>query len=150
MSDMDKMILKEILSPNGLTPNSLSKKFKVHAITVARRRKRLEKEFFEKERIFSLDNLGWRRVDFFIATTHGKTDQVANDLLELDEVTFVGKSIGQHTIDLRIETIVKDNAQILDLLEEIRAMDGIKKVVWSEIVSIRKKMSIPSCVLNDL
>ncbi|MFI5406471.1 MAG: hypothetical protein ACHQ1D_08155 [Nitrososphaerales archaeon] len=147
---MDKMILKEILSPNGLTPNSLSKKFKVNAITIARRRKRLEKEFFEKERILSLDNLDWRRVDFFIATTKGKTDQVANDLLELDQVTFVGKSIGQHTIDLRIETIVKDNAQILDLLEVLRAMDGIKKVVWSEIVSIRKKMSIPNCFLNEL
>jgi hypothetical protein len=84
-------------------------------------------------------------VDFFIATTKGKTDQLANDLLELDQVTFVGKSIGQRTIDLRIETIVKDNAQILDILEEIRAMDGIKKVAWSEIVSIPKK--IPSCVL---
>jgi hypothetical protein len=118
MSHMDKMIFKEILSPNGLTPNSLSKKFKVHAITIARRRKRLEEEVFEKERIFSLDNLGWRCVDFFIVTTKGKTDQVANDLLELDQVTFVGKSIGQHSIDLQIETIVKDNAQILDLLEE--------------------------------
>ena len=77
---------------------------------------------------------------FLLQRQKGKTDQVANDLLELDQVTFVGKSIGQHTIDLRIETIVKDNAQILDLLEELRAMDGIKKVVWSEIVSIRKKM----------
>ena len=64
-------------------------------------------------------------------------------LLALDEVVFVGKSISQHTIDLRIEAIVKNNAQILDLLEEIRAMDGIKKVAWSEIVSIQKKMSVP-------
>jgi hypothetical protein len=112
------------------------------------RRKQLEEKFFEQERNLSLDKLGWRCVDFFIATTKGKTDQLANDLLELDQVTFVGKSIGQRTIDLRIETIVKDNAQILDHLEEIRAMDGIKKVAWSEIVSIRKK--IPSCVLNDL
>jgi hypothetical protein len=38
------MILKEITSPNGLTPNFLSKKFNVHAITIARRRKRLEYE----------------------------------------------------------------------------------------------------------
>ena len=143
MSDMDKMILKEIISPCGLTPNLLSKKFKVHTITIARRRKRLEKEFFEREHIFSPEKFGLRRVDFFIATTDGKTDQVANDLLALDEVVFVGKCIGQHTIDLRIEAIVKNNAQILDLLEEIRATDGIKRVVWSEIVSIRKKMSIP-------
>ena len=59
-------------------------------------------------------------MDFFIATTKGKTDQVANGLLELDQVTFVGKSIGQHTIDLRIETIVKDNAQILESFGSIK------------------------------
>lgn len=77
MSVMDKMILKEITSPNGMTSNFLSKKFNVHAITIARRRKRLEKEFFEMEHTFCLEKFGWRRVDFFIATTDGKTDQVA-------------------------------------------------------------------------
>ena len=43
VSDMDKMILKEIISPCGFDPNLLSKKFKVHTYTFARRRKRLRK-----------------------------------------------------------------------------------------------------------
>lgn len=143
MSVIDRLILKEITSPNGSTPNFLSKKFKVHTITIARRRKRLEKEFFEKEHTFCIEKFGWRCVDFFISTTAGTTDQVANDLLELDEIIFVGKSIGQRTIDLRVEAIVKDNAHILDLLEVIEAMNGIKNAVWSEIVSIvEKKMPV--------
>ena len=54
---------------------------------------------------------------------------VAKKLLNINEVTYVGKSIGEHTIDLRIETIVKDNASILDLLEKIKAMDGVRDVV---------------------
>ena len=61
---------------------------------------------------------------------------VAKNLLELDEVTYVGKSIGEHTIDLRVETIVKDNVMLLDLLELIKGMDGVNDVVWSEIVSV--------------
>jgi hypothetical protein len=73
----------------------------------------------------------------------GKTDQVTNALLELDEAMFVGKSIGQRTIDLKVQGIVKDNAHILDLLEVIEAMDVIKNVIWSEIVSIMgKKMPV--------
>jgi hypothetical protein len=58
-------------------------------------------------------------------------------------VTYVGKSIGEHTIDLRVETIVKDNTMLLDLLESIKAMDEVNDVVWSEIVKvIGRKRSI--------
>ena len=37
---------------------------------------------------------------------------------------------------MRVETIVKDNAILLDLLEEIKGMDGVNNVIWSEIVKI--------------
>ena len=67
-----------------------------------------------------IEKFGWRRVDFFISIKNGKANTVANNLIEFDEVTYVGKSIGEHTIDLRVETIVKDNILLLDLLEKIK------------------------------
>ncbi len=71
--------------------------------------------------------------------------------LDFDEVTYIGKSIGEHTIDLRVETILKDNASILDLLEKIKAMDGVKDVVWSEIVSVvGRKISIPGSIIDRI
>jgi hypothetical protein len=74
---------------------------------------------------------------------------VASKLIDSNEVTYVGKSIGEHTIDLRVETILKDNASILDILEKIKAMDGVKDVVWSEIVSVvGRKISIPSSIID--
>jgi hypothetical protein len=72
--------------------------------TLQRRRKRLENEFLEKDYTLVLEKFGWRRVDFFISTTDGKTDALANELLSLNQVTAVGKSIGEHTIDLRVKT----------------------------------------------
>jgi hypothetical protein len=57
---------------------------------------------------------GWRRVDFFISILQGKVNQVASNLMDLNDVTYVGKSIGEHTIDLRVETIVKDNSVLLN------------------------------------
>ena len=75
---------------------------------------------------------------------------MANDLLSLNQVTAVGKSIGD-TIDLREETIVKDNAEILDLLETLQAMDGIRDAVWSEIVeTVGNKMSVPSYIIDQV
>ena len=76
-----------------------------------------------------IEKFGWRRVDFFISIKNGKGNTVANKLIELDEETYVGKSIGEHTIDLRVETIVKDNILLLDLLEKIKGMDGVNDVV---------------------
>jgi DNA-binding Lrp family transcriptional regulator len=153
LSTLDRMILKEILSNNErITSDFISKKIGIPLTTIQSRRRRLEKEFFEKkEDFFHLEKFGWRRVDFFISTISGKTDSVARELLALKQVISVRKCIGQHTIDLRAEAIVKDNGQILDLMEGMEAMDGIKDVVWSEIVkAVGKKNSVPSHIVDLL
>jgi hypothetical protein len=81
----------------------------------------------------------------------GKTDAVANQLLAREEVVYVGKSIGEHTIDLRAEIIVRDNAELLDVLEYVKSMEGVRDTVWSEIVHVvGKKRSIPSYVIDRL
>ncbi|MGB8159305.1 MAG: HTH domain-containing protein [Nitrososphaeraceae archaeon] len=152
LSTIDRMILKEILSSSEKrTSTFLSKKLNVSTATIQRRRKRLEREFLEKEYALCHEKFGWRRVDFFISTISGKTDSVARELLALREVIFVGKSIGAHTIDLRVEAIVKDNSQILELMDRIKAIDGVKQVVWSEIVmGVGNKMSVPSFVIDRI
>ena len=54
--------------------------------------------------------------------------------MNLREMIFLGKSMVQHTIDLSMEMIVKDNRQIFDLLETLRIMDAIRNVRLSKIV----------------
>jgi hypothetical protein len=57
----------------------------------------------------------------------------------------------EHTIDLRAEVIVRDNSQLLDLLEEVKAMPSVRDVVWSEIVQIMgRKRSIPTSIIDML
>jgi DNA-binding Lrp family transcriptional regulator len=152
LSTLDRLILKEILSSNdNRTSTFLSKKLKVSTATIQRRRKRLEKEFMEKEYTFSHEKFGWRRVEFFISTISGKTDNIAREILGLREVIFVGKSIGERTIDLRVEAMVKDNSQILDLMDRMKAIDGVSQVVWSEIVmGLGNRMSVPSFIIDRI
>jgi hypothetical protein len=111
----------------------------------------MESEFIKTHYVLDIEKFGWRRVDFFLSVKNGKVNPVAEKLLKLDEVTYVGKSIGEHTIDLRVETIVKDNAMLLDLLELMKGMDGVNDVVWSEIVHvIGRKRSIPAGIIDKL
>jgi DNA-binding Lrp family transcriptional regulator len=152
LSDVDRELLKALLNPNGKSSTGLlSNKLGIPKTTIQRRRKRLEKEFLRLSYSLNLEKFGWRRVDLLIATRNGKTSSVAEQLLSNEEITYVGKSIGEHTIDLRAEIIIKDNAQLLDVLERVKAMDGVNDTIWSEIVEVvGRKRSIPSKIIDQL
>ncbi|HEY6949682.1 MAG TPA: winged helix-turn-helix transcriptional regulator [Nitrososphaeraceae archaeon] len=153
LSQIDRKLLKILLSPNGVqkSTKSISAKLGIPVTTIRRRRKRLEDKFLKIQYVLDIDKFGWRRVDFFISIRNGMVNTVANRPMELNDVTYVGKSIGEHTIDLRVETIVKDNAVLLDLLESIKGMEGVKDVVWSEIVSVvGRKISIPLSIIDKI
>ena len=153
LSQIDKKILKILLSPNGQSKSTkgISTKLGIPVTTVRRRRKRLENKFVKIHYVLDIEKFGWRRVDFFISIRNGMVNSVAKKLVELDDVTYVGKSIGEHTIDLRVETIVKDNSVLLDLLEVIKGMEGVRDVVWSEIVTVvGRKISIPTSIIDKI
>ena len=151
LTPVDRKILKVLLTPDGKhSSKALARKLGIPASTVQRRRHRLE-EFLKLNYTLDLARFGWHKVDFLIATESGKTGLIGKSLLERDEVIYVGKSIGQHTIDLRIETILEDNAEILRMMELLKATKGIKDVVWTEIVEVvGRKMSIPAQIIDRL
>jgi DNA-binding Lrp family transcriptional regulator len=151
LSEIDKKILSLLLNPNGrLSSPALALKLGIPRTTVQRRRNYLEKHFLEFSYTLRLENLGYRRVDLMIYTGGGNTVKIAKALLNRDEVVYVGQSIGEHTIDLRAEVVIKDNSQLLDLLEEVKGMPSVRDVIWSEIVRIMgKKKFIPSSVIEN-
>jgi DNA-binding Lrp family transcriptional regulator len=152
LSQIDKKILKILLDPTArISSHELATKLGLPRTTVQRRRNYLERHFLEFAYSLKLTELGYRRVDMLIYTSGGSTIEIAKKLLQRDEVVYVGQSIGEHTIDLRAEVIIKDNSQLLDLLEEVKAIPSVRDVIWSEIVKIvGKKRSVPSSVLDAI
>lgn len=111
----------------------------------------MEKKYLKFHYVLKLCDLGFRRIDLLVETKNGKTVSVGKDLLKRDEFVYVGRTVGQHTIDLRTEVIIKDNSELLELIEIVKAMDGVKDVVWTEMVKlIGKKKSIPINVIDRL
>ena len=61
------------------------------------------------------------------------------------------QSAGGHTIDLRAEVIVKDNSELIGLLELVKAMRNVKHVIWSEVVEVvGEKKSAPVSIIDKL
>jgi DNA-binding Lrp family transcriptional regulator len=112
----------------------MSEQLGIPLSTVQRRRKRLETDYLIKH--YSLDPMkfGWRKIDLLIYTQGGGTIEIGKELLEREEVTYAARTIGEHTIDLRVEVFVKDNGILLNLFEEVKARKGVRDVVWTEAV----------------
>jgi len=128
-------MLRLLLDSEGnISTHEISQKLDIPLSTVQRRRKRLEEDYFIKN--YSLDPIkfGWRKIDLLIFTEGGETMNIGMELLKRDEVVFAAKTIGEHTIDLRVEVFVKDNSVLLDLLETVKAMKGVRNVVWTEVI----------------
>jgi hypothetical protein len=95
--------------------------------------------------------LGYRRIDFLLYIGGGNSTEIGRELLAHNEVVSVSRSVGEHTIDLRVEVIVKDTQQLLRLLEIMKSMPDVKDVIWSETAFvIGRKRSVPSEVIDDL
>jgi DNA-binding Lrp family transcriptional regulator len=152
ISRVDKEILKALLEPQGnISSHALSQKLGVPLTTIQRRRNHLENKYLDITYSLRLPHLGIRRIDFFLYTAGGNTSEIGRELLKRKEVVSVGRSVGEHTIDLRVETIVKDSAQLLELLELMKAMPNVRDVIWSEIVDVvGRKRSIPADVIDTL
>ena len=72
---------------------------------------------------------------------------IGKELLKREEVTAVFRTIGEHTIDMRAEIFVKDNRILLDLIEKVKAMKGVRDVVWTEVVATIGNKSPPAHAL---
>jgi len=94
----------------------------------------LEQKYISKQYYLDSTKFGWRRIDLLIYVNGGKANEIGKSLLKRKEIIFVARMIGEHTIDLRVEIIVKDYAMLLNLIEKIKAMNSVKDVVWTEAV----------------
>jgi DNA-binding Lrp family transcriptional regulator len=145
LSEIDRKMLKLLLDSGGHIPtHELSQQLEVPLSTVQRRRKRLEANYLIKT--YSLDPIkfGYRSIDLLIYTVGGETMTIGKELLKREEVVSAFRTIGEHTIDLRVEVFVKDNSILLDLLEQVKAMKGVRDVIWTEVIATIGRKNLPN------
>ena len=136
-TEVDKKVLKSLLDSSGRVSSlALSRKLGIPLTTVQRRRKRLEGEYLEVSYSLRLEKLGWRKADFLISTYKGMTSSVGKEILNHNSVTRVSKAIGEHTIDLHVESVFKNNKELLNVIEWLKSLEGVKDVVWTEPVEM--------------
>ncbi|MDA4133595.1 MAG: Lrp/AsnC family transcriptional regulator [Thaumarchaeota archaeon] len=151
LSDADKKILKALLGADSrLSTTALAGQVGIPRATAQRRRRFLEDNIIVSSYSMDLAKFGYRRVDFLIETKGGFMRKIVAKLLELPEVISVSRTIGEHTIDIIAELLVKDNGQILQLTELVKGMKGVGDVTWTEVVEVTRKKVVPDQIIDDL
>ena len=145
LSEIDGRILRLLLDSEGKIPShDISLQFGIPLSTVQRKRKRLETDYLVRTYALDPSKFGWRKIDLLIYTTGGATIELGKELLQREDVMYAARTIGEHTIDLRIEVFVKDNSQLLDILEDVKGMNGVRNVVWTEVVETIGRKNPPN------
>jgi len=136
ISELDKKILEALLSSNyHISSLTLSKTLEIPLTTIQRRRKRLESEFLTTIHQVRIEKLGWRKAQLLISTVNGVATRIGKALLSTcPEVLSVNRSIGEHTIDLIVEIVFRNNKELAGIIDRIKAIEGVKDVVWNEVV----------------
>ncbi|MGI0091512.1 MAG: hypothetical protein ACREBS_07375 [Nitrososphaerales archaeon] len=96
----------------------------------------MEEEFLGIMYSSVLESYGWRQIEFLISTGEGRTMDIAHELLKRDEVAYVARTIGQFTIDLKAEMFIQSSADLINLIEEVKTLRGVKELIWSEVIEV--------------
>jgi len=145
LSEQDVTILGDLLRSNGEISSQQPSKNVGISLTAARvKRRELTKKYLTVTYSLNLQRYGWRQLQLQISTSEGRTVSVGKELLKLNPVVFVGGTIGEVKIDLRAEVFVRDGHELVELIDAVKALHGVKEVVWSEVADVIGTKNPPS------
>ena len=152
LSKHDVEIVKELLATRAqIAARLLSEKLGISPRATQITPKDWGREYLSISYSATLEKYGWRQIELLISTVGGNTMSIGKELLKRDQVAYVARTIGQFNIDLRVEVFVRSNDELVNLIEEVKAMRGVKELMWSEIIEVvGRKNHIPAETLAAL
>lgn len=137
ISEQDAKILGELLATNGeISTRKLSENVGISANTARVRRLKLTEEYLRITYALALERYGWRQATILVNTSKGRTKAIGEELLKYEQVVFVGRTIGQFNIDLKVDVLIRSNSELLELLEKVKTVDGVREVIWTEVIDV--------------
>jgi DNA-binding Lrp family transcriptional regulator len=134
----------------GLDNKAISKDLKTPLSTIQRRTRILLRLGYVSQ-VFqpNYKKLGLKKGLLHVYIRNGEMKKVAEDLLSNDGIMSAGVHVGNS--DIVGEFVYEDSEQLVDLISQVKEMERVDRVVWSEEVFLLpgKKQSMVS-VLNRI
>jgi DNA-binding Lrp family transcriptional regulator len=131
LDDSDLGIIKLLVA--GHNNQQIANEMKIPLSTVQRKtRIMFEKGYVISRNEINYKQLGYRRGLIHIYLEHGDLKQTATRVTKMDSVQTVSLHAGNS--DIIGFFLYKNTEQVLGLIDEVKKMEGVGNVVWSEEV----------------
>lgn len=131
IDDTDKKIIELLISNHD--NDSISKKLHIPLSTIQRRtRKLFEKEIVSTKIEINYEKLGYKRGLLHIYIEKGMMHKIGQILVEKRGMLSVSVHVGNS--DLVALFVYRDSKDLLETMSEIKEIEGVDKVMWSEEV----------------
>ena len=137
LDNINLKILPELLKNPKISSLTLAKKLDISLSTLQRRRIRIENAILKKTYTLNYKAFGARVGDLIVNVDKGKSDEVAQNILRKhkNNVVYCHTRIDSvHSILAHV--IYKDTEDLYYLIEDIKAMQYVVGVSWSEMVKV--------------
>lgn len=135
LDSINVRIISELVKNPTISSLSLAKRLNIPLSALQRRRAKIENAILRRTYTFNHKAFGGRVGDLIIHVDKGKSDEVAQTLLEKykNNIAYCDTRINsQHNVSAHV--IYKNTEELHNLIESIRSMDYITGVAWSETV----------------
>jgi Lrp/AsnC family transcriptional regulator, regulator for asnA, asnC and gidA len=131
LDDSDLRIIKLLVASHN--NQQIANETKIPLSTIQRKtRMMFEKEYVISRNEINYKKLGFRRGLIHIYLNHGDLKQIATRVTKMDSVQTVSMHAGNS--DIIGVFLYNKTEQVLGLIDEVKKMEGVDSVVWSEEV----------------
>ena len=131
MDELDIELIPLLVA--GLDSKEIAKKTQRPLSTIQRRKRMLfEKGLLELRTVPNYKKLGFKRGLLHVYVSNGEAESIGQKLVELKGIISASLHIGNS--DLVGEFVYRDSSEILNLISDVKNIEGVEHTVWSEEV----------------
>lgn len=134
LDGLDVKIVRELLVDPEVTSSKLAKKFGIPLSTIQRRKRKLEESVLKKKYVLDTQSLGWRSAEIMMSIENGKTNHMAEELLQKFENVMSTSTRINSGANLAACISYRSSDELHELMESIRRMPSVTNIQWTEIV----------------
>jgi len=134
-------IIEELIGNGDIKSSEISAKLKIPLSTIQRRRSNLEKlSIIKKNYIVDLKKLDLRIAEIMIGTSSGESQNIMTEVYNKHKTSIIDMSlrIGNPDTNVSFRIAYKTSLELFEVLEEIKQMDTVNNVTWSEYISEKR------------
>ncbi len=138
-------IVEALINNGDIKSSEIAAKLKIPLSTIQRRRSNLEKNsIIKKNYTIDLKKLGLRVSEISVATKKGESQNVMNDfyIKHKSNIVDMALRIGNPDTNISFRVAYRDSIELFHLLEEIKEMEMVSMVQWSEYITEKKNHTV--------